>query len=51
MVDKFNLKKLGSYLKGNKEKLFWYWFCYQCIKGTLTLSIIWLPLFFLWPES
>jgi hypothetical protein len=29
-------------------KLFWAWVIYQAVKGTLTLSLIWIPLFLLW---
>lgn len=34
--------------KPNKKKMFWAWIAYQSIKGTLTLSFIWIPVFYLW---
>jgi hypothetical protein len=40
-----------SYLNANKKRLFWYWIAYQAVKGTLTLSLIWIPLFLLWWRS
>ncbi len=27
---------------------FWAWIAYQSIKGTITLSLIWIPLLLLW---
>jgi hypothetical protein len=32
------------FLKEHKKELFWYWIGYQCIKGALTTSFIWIPL-------
>ena len=29
-------------------KAFWVWILYQSVKGTITLSLIWIPLFWLW---
>lgn len=29
-------------------RAFWMWVAYQSIKGTLTLLLIWIPLFLLW---
>jgi hypothetical protein len=29
-------------------KVFWIWIAYQTIKGTLTTSLIWIPLIFMW---
>lgn len=29
-------------------KAFWIWIAYQSIKGMITLSLIWIPLFLLW---
>ena len=29
-------------------KLFWAWIAYQSIKGIITLSLIWIPLFLFW---
>ena len=42
------LKNLGGWLKENKKKLFWWWVAYQCVKGILTTSLIWIPLFYMW---
>lgn len=39
-----NIRSGISYLKAHKKKLFWYWIGYQCIKGTITTSLIWVPL-------
>ena len=30
------------------RRAFWIWIAYQSIKGTLTLLLIWIPLFLLW---
>lgn len=38
------LKTGIDYLKQHKKELFWYWVGYQCIKGTITTSLIWIPL-------
>ncbi len=32
-------------LKKHGKKVFWAWIAYQTIKGTLTTSLIWVPLF------
>ncbi|MEM9838183.1 MAG: hypothetical protein AAF830_03410 [Pseudomonadota bacterium] len=29
-------------------KLFWAWIAYQSIKGLITLTLIWIPLFMIW---
>jgi len=42
----FNVRELLK--KPNKKKMFWAWIAYQSIKGTLTLSLIWVPIFYLW---
>lgn len=42
----FNVRELLK--KPNKKKMFWAWIAYQSIKGTLTLSFIWIPIFYLW---
>lgn len=31
-------------LRKQSKKLFWMWVAYQTIKGTLTTSLIWIPL-------
>lgn len=35
-------------LKTHCRKFFWAWIAYQTIKGTLTTSLIWLPLLYAW---
>lgn len=30
------------------KKLFWVWIAYQTIKGTLTTSLIWIPMLYMW---
>ncbi|MEM9027613.1 MAG: hypothetical protein AAGC70_04520 [Pseudomonadota bacterium] len=35
------LKRPGSHM-------FWAWIAYQTVKGLLTTSLIWVPLFWLW---
>jgi len=37
-----------AWLKANRKRFFWWWITYQAIKGILTLSLIWIPLFMLW---
>lgn len=37
-----------SYLNANKKRLFWWWVGYQAIKGMITLTLIWIPLFLIW---
>ena len=37
-----------EWLNANKKRFFWWWIAYQAIKGTLTLSLIWIPLLILW---
>lgn len=32
------------WLKNNSRRLFWVWVGYQAVKGTLTTSLIWVPL-------
>jgi hypothetical protein len=41
------LATVKKYIRPTKE-LFWIWVAYQCVKGTLTLSFIWIPLFLMW---
>ena len=51
-IKQLDLKKIRSKkaAKGSK-KLFWAWIIYQAIKGTLTTSLIWAPMFYLWWQS
>ena len=40
-----------SWLKRFKKpskNMFWAWIAYQTVKGTLTTSLIWIPLFWAW---
>lgn len=30
------------------KNLFWVWVAYQAVKGTLTTSLIWIPLLWAW---
>ncbi|NCT40296.1 MAG: hypothetical protein GW778_01365 [Alphaproteobacteria bacterium] len=39
-------KNAITYLKAHKKQLFWYWIGYQCVKGTITTSFIWIPLIY-----
>ncbi|MEL7041168.1 MAG: hypothetical protein AAGL90_06570 [Pseudomonadota bacterium] len=34
-----------------KSELFWAWITYQSVKGIITTSLIWVPLFFFWKNS
>jgi len=43
-----SIKNSLAYLKAHKKELFWYWIGYQCIKGTITTSFIWIPLIYAW---
>ncbi|MEO0882148.1 MAG: hypothetical protein AAFY34_05405 [Pseudomonadota bacterium] len=38
---------LGS-LKHRRKELFWAWIIYQAVKGLITTSLIWIPLFMWW---
>ncbi|MBL4803627.1 MAG: hypothetical protein JKY71_02080 [Alphaproteobacteria bacterium] len=35
-------------LKKPSKQMFWAWIAYQTIKGTLTTSLIWIPLIWAW---
>ncbi|HPF78843.1 MAG TPA: hypothetical protein PLF01_06060 [Alphaproteobacteria bacterium] len=39
--------KMKKFKKPGKQ-MFWVWIAYQCIKGTITTSLIWIPLFMAW---
>lgn len=39
------LKRLAT---GPGKNAFWLWIAYQCIKGTLTTTFIWVPLLYVW---
>ena len=40
-----------QWLNANKKRFFWWWIAYQAVKGTITLSLIWVPLLLLWLRS
>lgn len=40
-----------AYLKANRKRLFWLWISYQAIKGAITLTLIWIPLFLIWTRG
>ena len=52
LVEEHNFKKISnynplraiSYIKSHKKELFWAWVSYQSLKGIVTLSFIWIPL-------
>ncbi len=44
-------KSALAYLKANRKRLFWLWIGYQAVKGTITLSLIWIPLLLIWLRS
>lgn len=35
-------------LNARKKELFWVWIAYQTVKGLLTTSLIWIPVFLMW---
>ncbi|WP_293613096.1 NnrU family protein [Ponticaulis sp.] len=39
------------FIKENKAKMFWLWIAYQAVKGSITLTMIWIPLFLLWKNG
>ena len=39
-----SFKRRKPSLKAHGKKAFWIWIAYQTIKGTLTTSLIWMPL-------
>ncbi|MCA9735914.1 MAG: hypothetical protein H6861_08465 [Rhodospirillales bacterium] len=41
-------KSFFSMFKKPGKHMFWAWIAYQTIKGTLTTSLIWIPLFWMW---
>ena len=46
-----SLKKSLSFVRENKTRMFWLWMLYQAIKGSITLTLIWIPLFLLWRKN
>lgn len=47
-AEKTKWPALKSLLKKPSRKLFWAWITYHAIKGTLTTSLIWIPLIYAW---
>jgi hypothetical protein len=45
-INSFNPIRIISYVKSHKKEVFWVWIIYQSIKGIVTLSFIWIPLWF-----
>lgn len=48
---KASLPDLRKFLKKPTKNMFWAWIAYQTIKGTLTTSLIWVPLIYAWLHS
>jgi len=36
------------FLRKPSKQMFWAWIAYQTVKGTLTTSLIWVPLIWAW---
>ena len=49
-MDTATLEKKPFFKKFQKpgKRMFWAWIAYQTIKGTLTTSLIWIPLLWTW---
>ncbi len=43
----WNLPKIFPFKAPGKE-VFWVWVLYQTVKGTITTTFIWIPLFYIW---
>lgn len=43
-----NSKKAFLKLKEPGKTVFWAWVFYQCVKGTITTTFIWVPLIYFW---
>ncbi len=41
-------KSLLRRLRKPGKQMFWAWIAYQTVKGTLTTSLIWIPLLWAW---
>ncbi|MCB9964877.1 MAG: hypothetical protein H6855_02200 [Rhodospirillales bacterium] len=48
MTEMKNLSRFRKLFKKPAKNMFWAWIAYQSIKGTLTLSFIWIPLIYAW---
>jgi hypothetical protein len=44
-------KNIFQRLRTPGKRLFWLWVAYQAVKGTLTTSLIWAPLIYMWLHS
>lgn len=51
MMKSFSIRRAIQHLKENKSRLFWIWILYQAVKGSLSLTLIWIPLFLLWKAN
>lgn len=45
---KANCLKYFKKFKAPGKQLFWVWIAYQCIKGTITTTVIWIPALYYW---
>ncbi len=45
---KFRLPGVFYKIKKPGKNMFWAWVVYQCIKGILTTTFIWIPLLYVW---
>lgn len=43
-------KPLWRRFKKPGRNMFWAWIAYQTIKGTLTTSLVWIPLIWAWMQ-
>jgi hypothetical protein len=50
-MDSVKKSKTKFFFKKPAKNLFWTWIAYQTVKGTLTLSLIWIPLLYTWLHS
>ena len=46
--DKPNHKSIWRKFRKPSKQMFWAWIAYQTVKGTLTTSLIWIPLIWAW---
>jgi len=50
-IRQFSPRRVIAFIKANKKELFWLWVAYQSIKGVMTLTLIWIPLWVLWRSN
>lgn len=48
VIEENKKKSWTRYLRKPGKHMFWTWIAYQSIKGTLTTSLIWIPLLWTW---